>query len=175
MNGDILTDIRFPDLIARHEQKNAIATVATYQRDVNIDFGVLERDETQRITAFREKPTFHFDVSMGVYVFSKKILSYVPEGEPFGFDQLDVCPHCKKGSSLQFPPRRLLAGHRAGRMIMPGQSRSLRVPGSVPSIRVLVTGSAGFTGNRMMEYLAVQEDTEPVGLIRRAGFRRGTG
>jgi len=88
MNGDILTDISYPDLIASHRKNKAIATVATYQRVVNIDFGVLEKDENRKITAFREKPTYHFDVSMGVYVFSKKILDYVPDGEPFGFDQL---------------------------------------------------------------------------------------
>ena len=88
MNGDILTDIKYKALVAEHQKKNAIATVATYQRDVNIDFGVLEKNNENRIIAFREKPTYHFDVSMGIYVFSKKILDYVPTGEPFGFDQL---------------------------------------------------------------------------------------
>jgi len=88
MNGDILTDLDYKALVAYHRKKNAIATVATYQRDAHIDFGVLERDGTNRITAFREKPTYHFDVSMGVYVFSREILKYVPENEPFGFDQL---------------------------------------------------------------------------------------
>ena len=88
MNGDILTDIDYAALIAAHKKKNAIATVATYQRDTHIDFGVLEKNDEERIIAFREKPTYHFDVSMGIYVFSKEILDFVPEGEPFGFDQL---------------------------------------------------------------------------------------
>jgi NDP-mannose synthase len=88
MNGDILTDIDYSALIEAHKKKKAIATVATYQRDSHIDFGVLERDKDNRIVAFREKPTYHFDVSMGIYVFSKKILDFVPENTPFGFDQL---------------------------------------------------------------------------------------
>jgi NDP-sugar pyrophosphorylase family protein len=88
MNGDILTDIDYRKLVESHKKSGAIATIATYQRDVNIDFGVLERDGTNRITAFREKPTFHFNVSMGIYVFSKRVLDYVPAGTPFGFDQL---------------------------------------------------------------------------------------
>ena len=88
MNGDILTDIDYTALIDAHRKKNAIATVATYQRDVHIDFGVLEKNNDNRIIAFREKPTYHFDVSMGIYVFSKKILEFVPKDEPFGFDQL---------------------------------------------------------------------------------------
>ncbi|MDD4137535.1 MAG: sugar phosphate nucleotidyltransferase [Methanoregula sp.] len=103
MNGDILTDISYRDLIASHKKNKAIATVATYQRDVNIDFGVLEKDEHRKITAFREKPTFHFDVSMGVYVFSKKILDYVPAGEPFGFDQLMYALTAKKEAVYSYP------------------------------------------------------------------------
>jgi len=88
MNGDILTDIDYTALIDAHRSKNAVATVATYQRDVHIDFGVLEKNTANRIISFREKPTFHFDVSMGIYVFSKRILDLVPENTPFGFDQL---------------------------------------------------------------------------------------
>lgn len=88
MNGDILTDLDYRKLIESHKQRGAIATVATYQRDTNIDFGVLEQNSDHKIVAFREKPTYHFNVSMGVYVFSKKILDYVPADTPFGFDQL---------------------------------------------------------------------------------------
>jgi len=88
MNGDILTDLNYRTLINAHIQHGAIATIATYQRDVNIDFGVLEKDPDNKIVAFREKPTYHFEVSMGIYVFSKKILDYVPANTPFGFDQL---------------------------------------------------------------------------------------
>ena len=88
MNGDILTDLDYKKLIEFHKGHKAIATVATYQRDSNIDFGVLETDSEKKIIAFREKPTYHFNVSMGVYVFSKKILDFVPADTPFGFDQL---------------------------------------------------------------------------------------
>jgi GDP-4-dehydro-6-deoxy-D-mannose reductase len=37
-------------------------------------------------------------------------------------------------------------------------------------MRILVTGAAGFTGNRMMEYLTAQGAIEPVGLIRRSNL-----
>lgn len=88
MNGDILTDLNYRTLLNAHVQHGALATIATYQRDVNIDFGVLEKDHDNKIVAFREKPTYHFEVSMGIYVFSKKILDYVPVNTQFGFDQL---------------------------------------------------------------------------------------
>jgi NDP-mannose synthase len=88
MNGDILTDINYKDLLDSHRKHKAIATIATYQRDAPINFGVLEQNENHKIVAFREKPTYHFDVSMGIYVFSKSVLKYVPADIPFGFDQL---------------------------------------------------------------------------------------
>ncbi|NLD56661.1 MAG: NTP transferase domain-containing protein [Methanomicrobiales archaeon] len=103
MNGDILTDIDYRALVDWHTKKKAIATVATYQRDANIDFGVLDRDETNRIVAFREKPTYHFHVSMGVYVFSKQILDYVPEKKPFGFDQLMYALTDAKAPVFSYP------------------------------------------------------------------------
>ena len=88
MNGDILTDVNYQNLIGFHRKRGAVATIATFQRDVPVDFGVLDQSEDHKIIAFREKPTYHFDVSMGIYVFSKRILNYVPVDTPFGFDQL---------------------------------------------------------------------------------------
>ncbi|MEI8331612.1 MAG: sugar phosphate nucleotidyltransferase, partial [Methanomicrobiales archaeon] len=88
MNGDILTDLNFTHLIQAHKKSGSIATVATFQREVKIDFGVLEKNQKNKIITFREKPTYYFDVSMGIYVFSKKILEYIPIDTPFGFDQL---------------------------------------------------------------------------------------
>lgn len=103
MNGDILTDIDYTKLIGYHKKNKAIATVATYQRDTHIDFGVLEKDDANRIVAFREKPTYHFNVSMGVYVFSKEILNYVPKNEPFGFDQLMYALTDAKAAVFSYP------------------------------------------------------------------------
>jgi NDP-mannose synthase len=88
MNGDILTDINFRDLIDIHKKRGVVATVATYKRDVNVDFGVLKQNKDHKIIEFKEKPIYHFDVSMGIYVFSKRVLNYVPYDTPFGFDQL---------------------------------------------------------------------------------------
>jgi len=88
MNGDILTDLNYRALFEAHKSQRAIATIATSQRDMGIDFGVLEKNSDKKIVKFHEKPTYHFDVSMGIHMFSKKVLNYVPAGKPFGFDQL---------------------------------------------------------------------------------------
>ena len=88
MNGDVLTDLNYRHLIDYHQKCHAIATIATYQRDTAIDFGVLEHDDEQRIHTFREKPVYHFDVSMGIYMFQREIQDHVPDDRAFGFDDL---------------------------------------------------------------------------------------
>lgn len=88
MNGDVLTDIDFGTLYRHHTSTGADVTVAAYERDSKIDFGVIESDDDHRIVGFREKPVYHFQVSMGVYVVSRRVLDVVPDGEAFGFDDL---------------------------------------------------------------------------------------
>jgi len=88
MNGDVLTDIDFQRLVAFHREKGCVATIATAPREEQADFGVVRWDGDTRIIEFLEKPMSRYHVSMGVYVFSRTVLSYIPAGEPFGFDEL---------------------------------------------------------------------------------------
>ncbi len=90
MNGDVLTDLNYSELLATHAQLGAPITVATYDRTVQIDFGVLEigGPANANIVAFREKPIEHFSVSMGIYALNKSALSGYPAGEALGFDEL---------------------------------------------------------------------------------------
>jgi NDP-sugar pyrophosphorylase family protein len=103
MNGDILTDLNYQNLFAAHHSKHAIATIATYKREVNIDFGVLEHDPDLKIHTFNEKPRFNFEVSMGIYILNKDILSYVPENTSFGFDQLMYALTAEKAAVFSYP------------------------------------------------------------------------
>jgi len=89
MNGDVLTDLDYADVYCTHVRGTAPLTIATFQRDTLIDFGVLEIDAVEgRLTGFREKPKYHFDVSMGVYAFSRSLLSRIPAGRSYGIDTL---------------------------------------------------------------------------------------
>jgi len=78
MNGDILTALNFGDLMAYHHNNTAIATIATYPRSVKIDLGVIESDERARLTRYVEKPTHHYNVSMGIYIFDPRIRAHIP-------------------------------------------------------------------------------------------------
>jgi NDP-sugar pyrophosphorylase family protein len=87
MNGDVLTDLDFGDVLRTHRMSAAPMTIATYSREVKIDFGVLEIAERQ-LQGFVEKPTVDYSVSMGVYAVSRHALSPYTPGLPFGFDEL---------------------------------------------------------------------------------------
>lgn len=89
MNGDILTDLDYGDLLESHRGTGAPLTVATYEREHNVDFGVLELCNDE-VTRFTEKPSLRYSVSMGVYALSRSTLSAYPAGLPFGFDELII-------------------------------------------------------------------------------------
>ncbi|MCB5167643.1 NTP transferase domain-containing protein [Streptomyces bambusae] len=87
MNGDVLTDLDYADVLRRHTASGAPLTVATYSRKVHIDFGVLTTDDS-RVVAFTEKPSMDYRVSMGVYGLSRATLDGYTPGLPLGFDEL---------------------------------------------------------------------------------------
>jgi NDP-sugar pyrophosphorylase family protein len=88
MNGDVLTDLDFAGMFDAHAASGAIFTIASSAREEIIDYGVLETDGDGRLTGFREKPRSHYEVSMGVYMLSARVLDYIPGDRLYGFDHL---------------------------------------------------------------------------------------
>ncbi|MCP4547825.1 MAG: NTP transferase domain-containing protein [bacterium] len=78
MNGDLLTTIDYGDIVRHHERMEATATIGAYKREVNIDFGVLEVDDDLDLSAYIEKPTFDYLVSMGINILDKSALEFIP-------------------------------------------------------------------------------------------------
>ena len=87
-NGDVLTTLNFRSLIDFHHQSSAAATIAMHQRKVKIDLGVIQRDGGNIVTGYIEKPTYEFHVSMGIYVFEPRVLSYIPHNQYLDFPDL---------------------------------------------------------------------------------------
>jgi NDP-sugar pyrophosphorylase family protein len=75
MNGDLLTTLDYAALLAGHERSGAAATIAVHQRQVNIDFGVIQYGSDGRLAGYREKPSFQYDVSMGINVLNRSAVS----------------------------------------------------------------------------------------------------
>ena len=84
MNGDVLTDLNYPSIVEAHRTSDAIATIATYERSVQISLGVMQLDDPDdptRLTGYIEKPTYDYRASMGVYCFSPAVLDYIEPGQ----------------------------------------------------------------------------------------------
>jgi len=88
MNGDLLTDIDFSRFHDEHVAAQELFTVSSYRREQRIDYGTLEADSEGRLQRFAEKPVVPYEVSMGIYMVSRRAIEHVPVGEPYGFDQL---------------------------------------------------------------------------------------
>ncbi len=74
MNGDVLTTLDYLALYNQHANSDADLTIACYRANTKIDLGVIEFDGRMEVTGYREKPILPYDVSMGVYIFSRRIL-----------------------------------------------------------------------------------------------------
>jgi NDP-mannose synthase len=88
MNGDILTDLDFAELMAFHRAHGHPATIVTHRREVKIDYGTLHYDGQGFLEKYVEKPTLGYNVSMGIYVLSRSVIDLIPDGVPFDFPQL---------------------------------------------------------------------------------------
>jgi dTDP-glucose pyrophosphorylase len=83
INGDILTDLKFQELIEFHDQKKSDCTFFGRVTGHYVPYGVLQSDENGNLIEINEKPTIEYTISTGVYVFSRKLINRIPRGTHF--------------------------------------------------------------------------------------------
>ena len=88
MNGDILTTLNYQKLIQYHRQHKGMVTVAMSQKKVRLELGVMEFNQAHRLTRYVEKPTLSYSVSMGIYIFEKRVLKWIPSRKYLDFPEL---------------------------------------------------------------------------------------
>lgn len=88
MNGDVLTDLNYLELLNYHQSQGGIATIAMHNRQVKIDLGVILCNDGPGVVGYIEKPTYEYQVSMGVYVFEPRLLRYIDRGAYLDFPNL---------------------------------------------------------------------------------------
>ena len=87
LNGDLLTDLDLAAFTTFHRSHGGLLTIGVTTKTIKLDLGVLESD-VNRVMSFREKPTLKYEVSMGIYCMEPGIIELIPNGVPFGFDDL---------------------------------------------------------------------------------------
>lgn len=91
MNGDVLTDIAYDRLMARHVESGAAATIAVTRRTIEVSLGVMHFEaetDPDRVTDYVEKPSIDYEASMGVYCFAPRALRHIRPGERLDFPDL---------------------------------------------------------------------------------------
>lgn len=87
MNGDTLTDLDYRELYDRHVREKHTMTITTQTRKVKVDYGVITCDDGT-LSHYAEKPELSYKVAIGVQVFSRKIMEYIPAKQHFDFPDL---------------------------------------------------------------------------------------
>jgi len=91
LNGDILTNIDYAELMKRHKNKQATATIALYRVEDPSRYGAAELAKDNRILRFIEKPTREKApsnlINAGIYVFEPEIFGYIPKGKPVSIER----------------------------------------------------------------------------------------
>ncbi|MNI42302.1 D-glycero-alpha-D-manno-heptose 1-phosphate guanylyltransferase [compost metagenome] len=82
INCDVLTTLNFNEFREYHLEGGSLLTIASQNKSVPIDLGVLET-EADWVIDFVEKPSRSAYVSMGIYMMNPEAISYIPEGQFF--------------------------------------------------------------------------------------------
>jgi mannose-1-phosphate guanylyltransferase len=84
VNGDVLTDLDVGGLVAFHEKRGAVGTIALTPVEDPSRFGVVPTDEGGRVLAFIEKPAAGTAptnlINAGTYVLEPEVLDRIPGG-----------------------------------------------------------------------------------------------
>jgi len=101
MNGDLLTDINFENMMDYHLSNHSVATMGVREYDFQVPYGVVNV-EGQNILNIEEKPVHKFFVSAGIYVLSSAILQYIPKNEFYDMPTLFEKVIEEKKKSISF-------------------------------------------------------------------------
>lgn len=95
ISGDALTDIDLVEAFTFHKTQKSIATLLLSEVENVSDYGIVTLHDDGRVKGFIEKPDLSQvvtkNVNTGIYVFSPKIFSYLPDNGPYDFSK-DLFP-----------------------------------------------------------------------------------
>lgn len=102
INGDVITELKFRDLIQFHKDNKSDATMAVKMILNQIQFGVVKNDQS-KIINLEEKPLDYSMVNAGVYVINHKVLSFLKKNSKIDMTQLFSLVIRKKLKVTAFP------------------------------------------------------------------------
>lgn len=83
MNSDLLTNIDYSEFYNYFEHSGADMVVATIPYHVNVPYAVMDIDNNNRVSGFKEKPIFTYYSNAGIYLIKKHLFKFIPAGCKF--------------------------------------------------------------------------------------------
>jgi dTDP-glucose pyrophosphorylase len=91
MNGDILTNSDFINLLHFHEDQQSAITISAVDYHIKIPYGVIKYDGVE-VKAIQEKPSQQFFCNAGIYALSSSVLKKIPINKFFNMtDLIEKC------------------------------------------------------------------------------------
>lgn len=87
MNGDLLTQVNFEQLMLFHTEHKSTATMCVREYEYQVPYGVIKTEGTNLIS-IEEKPVHRCFVNAGIYVLNPESLSLIPKNEYFDMPTL---------------------------------------------------------------------------------------
>jgi dTDP-glucose pyrophosphorylase len=87
MNGDLVTKVNFEHLIDFHTSHRAPATMAVWEFQSAVPYGVVSTDDVY-LSGIEEKPVMSYLVNAGIYVVEPHVLSRIPNAISFTMPEL---------------------------------------------------------------------------------------
>lgn len=104
MNGDLLTQVNFSQLLDFHLETKSLGTMCVREYEYQIPFGVIETDE-HKLLSIQEKPMKKEFVNAGIYMLSPEALKMIPHHEFYDMPELFNAIIQKNKIASVFPVR----------------------------------------------------------------------
>jgi len=102
MNGDLLTNVNFENMLDFHEMQNAKATMCVREYDFEVPFGVVTTNN-KTITSIEEKPKQSFFVNAGIYLLEPGCIDLIPKNNFYDMTSLFKNIISKGDNVVAFP------------------------------------------------------------------------
>ncbi|TFG23475.1 MAG: NDP-sugar synthase [Promethearchaeota archaeon] len=112
LNGDVILNFNFHEMLQYHEQKKGIGTIASKIVEDPSRYGVLiTEEESNRIIKFQEKEEFtlvsgievKMPINAGVYILEPEVLSYIKPNKKLSIER-DIFPLLAENTELYHYP-----------------------------------------------------------------------
>ncbi|MBL4652387.1 MAG: NTP transferase domain-containing protein, partial [Flavobacteriales bacterium] len=87
MNSDLLTNFDLDEMYHEFVRQDVDMMVATIPYKVSIPYAVMEL-KSDRVTSFKEKPTYTYQSNAGIYLFKKNTVGLIPKNQHFNATDL---------------------------------------------------------------------------------------